>query len=317
MQTHYLLGLDGGGTKTDALLCTADGEVKARCTAGPSSLTGQSEESAFLQIRTVLTGVLSPVGGLDAPIAGFYAGISGGGLEENRQKFRALFRRLLSGLEHWDCGSDSVNALSAGIGCEDGIIAIAGTGSSVFGRKQGAMRQVGGWGYLLGDEGSGFDLGRRALTAALRALDGRGEPTLLQDLCETRAACALRALVARIYQRNSKAEIASFAPVLLRAARQNDAAALAELEASAGEMAHAIRCARRFCGSANVVLGGSVWQDPSYRAAVERLLGQEYTLITPRFPPVYGSVTLAAALAGFSCGEAFRQRIEETIGRVN
>ena len=66
MQTHYLLGLDGGGTKTDALLCTADGEVKARCTAGPSSLTGQSEESAFLQIRTVLTGVLSPVGGLDA-----------------------------------------------------------------------------------------------------------------------------------------------------------------------------------------------------------------------------------------------------------
>lgn len=189
--TKYLLGLDGGGTKTDVLLCTAEGESVARCVSGPASITGQTEEEAFSHIREAVTQVMQAIGGLSAPVEGFYAGISGGGLGANRKRFHALFEELLRGVRAWDNGSDSVNALSSGIGPGDGIIAIAGTGSSVFARCQGEMRQVGGWGYLVGDEGSGYDLGRRAIIAALRDLDGRGEKTLLRKNARKRpgAAC--------------------------------------------------------------------------------------------------------------------------------
>ena len=176
----YILGLDGGGTKTDMALCDESGCVISRAIGGAASLTGQTQEAAFGHIEETVRRVTAPIGGERAEIAAFFAGISGGGLAANREKVRALFARLLPNARVRENASDAVNALSAGIGRGDGVIAIAGTGSSVFARAKGEMRQVGGWGYLLGDEGSGFDLGRRALRAALYDLDGRGEKTCLK-----------------------------------------------------------------------------------------------------------------------------------------
>ena len=309
----YILGLDGGGTKTDMALCDESGRVIARAIGGAASLTGQTQEAAFGHIEETVRRVTAPIGGERAEIAAFFAGISGGGLAANREKFRALFARLLPNARVRENASDAVNALSAGIGRGDGVIAIAGTGSSVFARAKGEMRQVGGWGYLLGDEGSGFDLGRRALRAALYDLDGRGEKTCLKEMCEEKAGCALRELIVGLYSQDSKRVIASYAPLLLTAAERGDGAALRELEKATGDMAHAIATAAACCEKKRVVMGGSVWKSESYRKSVEGALGEGYEMIAPSLPPVYGSVVEAAGLAGLEVTRAFSETFRETL----
>ena len=313
MTKGYLLGLDGGGTKTEALLCTVEGRAVGHAIGGPASLTGQREEDAFSHIRRTLMEAMAAVGGLEAPIAAYYAGISGAGLPANRQRFSRLLRGLLPRAEIGNVGSDAVNALSAGIGGEDGIIAIAGTGSSVFARRAGVMHQVGGWGYLLGDEGSGFDLGRRALTAALPCLDGRGRETALLPLCQAKAGGALPQWIPELYGPDAKARIAGFAPVLLSAAAAGDAVAGRELRLAAADMARAIRRAGQIAQSSRVVLGGSVWKDGGYRAQVRRHLPGDWRFLSPRLPPVYGAVVLAAVLAHVPWSAAFERRVSETL----
>ena len=309
----YILGLDGGGTKTDMALCDESGRVIARAIGGAASLTGQTQEAAFGHIEETVRRVTAPIGGERAEIAAFFAGISGGGLAANREKFRALFARLLPNARVRENASDAVNALSAGIGRGDGVIAIAGTGSSVFARAKGEMRQVGGWGYLLGDEGSGFDLGRRALRAALYDLDRRGEKTCLKEMCEEKAGCALRELIVGLYSQDSKRVIASYAPLLLTAAERGDGAALRELEKATGDMAHAIATAAACCEKKRVVMGGSVWKSEIYRKSVEGALGEGYEMIAPSLPPVYGSVVEAAGLAGLEVTRAFSETFRETL----
>ena len=308
----YLLGLDGGGTKTDMLLCMTDGTVVIRCIGGPSSLTGQTEQEVYENIRYTLNQALVDFKTEKDTIVGFYAGISGAGLKTNQDKYREMFSELLPNAEKTDVGSDAVNALSSGTGQGDGIIAIAGTGSSVFARIDGVMHQVGGWGYLLGDEGSGFDLGRRAILSALRMMDHRGLKTSLYDACIEKSGCSMRDFVAKTYTGESKKVIASYATVLLEEAEKGDAVALQQLKLSCADMAEAIVCAGKDCKRKLVVMGGSIWKNELYRKMVKESLPGEYDFIAPDLPPVYGSVVQAAALAGVKTDKQFENNIRKS-----
>lgn len=311
MSEKYLLGLDGGGTKTEVLLCTADGRVVGHAVGGPSSLTGQSERDAREHIRQAL----EAAGASSVHIDGFYAGISGAGLETNRRVFEKMFDELLPNADNRRTGSDAVNALSAGVGPGDGIIAIAGTGSSIFARCDGKMHRVGGCGYLLGDEGSGFDLGRRALMAALKCSDGREEHTSLLQMCEQRVKKPLLQWIPELYAGDAKAIIASFAPVLLSAALHGDKVAKREMRQAASDMAKAIEQAGKAAKSRQVVLGGSVWKNEDYRKLVHSLLGDGWSFISPELPPVYGAVVTAAAQANLPWNEDFKRNIRETLSK--
>lgn len=308
----YLLGLDGGGTKTDMLLCTLDGTVICRSIGGPSSLTGQTEKEAYSHIKETADKLLLCCDLKKDNIVGFYAGISGAGLQANQDRFRNMFSEILPDVQAFDVGSDAINALSSGIGQGDGIIAIAGTGSSIFARYDGCLHQVGGWGYLLGDEGSGFDLGRRAILSALRMMDGRGKNTSLLNACIDRAGCSMRDFVASTYASESKKVIASFATVLLEEAEKGDVVALGQLRASCADMAEAIVCAGKGCSRKLVVMGGSIWKNALYRNLVRESLPEEYSFIAPDLPPVYGSVIEAAAIAGLQTDKAFENNIRMT-----
>ena len=308
-----LLGLDGGGTKTDVVLANERGEVIARAVGGAASLTGQEEKQAFEHIEQTLLQALQSVGGLSAPVDALFAGISGGGLEQNRAKFRAFFEHALPNLKRLSNASDCVCALSAAVGTGDGVIAIAGTGSSVFARVKGEMHQVGGWGYLLGDEGSGFDLGRRALTAALKCLDGRARKTILLQMCEEKAQSSLRDLIARLYASDSKRLIADYAPILLKAAECNDPTALLELTQSTGEMAHAIDTAAAFIDEKRVAVGGSLWKNVLYTTMVQKQTHSPCDWIVQQNRPVCGAVYEAAQLAGITVDSAFRNRLENAL----
>lgn len=305
-----IVGIDGGGTKTEAVLCREDGQVLRRVRGGPSSPTSQPVEQAAEVLRQVLSRLLEDFGGLTAPVDALFAGISGGSVGGNVAVMRNILRRILPQCRALANHSDSVNALRCAIPQGDALVAIAGTGSSVFACVNGEMHQCGGWGYLLGDEGSGYDLGQRALRAALRALDGRGGETSLADACADVLGMDVRAAIPRLYQ-GGRPAIAAMAPVLLEQAERGDAIALRELDASAESMAETIQAAGRWIeGTAlrKVALAGSVWQSPIFRMRVHALLGEKYLLCETDLPPVYGSFILALKQAR----QLFSPQIETT-----
>lgn len=311
---RWLIGIDGGGTKTDAALCDETGRVHARRTDGPTNPTSVPKDAVAARLEGLLDALLAPLGGRTASIDGCFAGVGGGGIAGNRAFLADCLTLLLPGAKALANGSDSVNALSSGIGIGDGIVAIAGTGSSVFARVGGVMHQTGGWGYLLGDEGSGYDLGRRALVAALRALDGRGPETVLTRLCAQRLGMPVTQAVADIYDKG-RAFIASFAPVLLEAQAMNDPVACEQAEQAVGCLCEAIRVAgaRLDAPVKPVVMAGSVWQPDGFvEAHARKTLGGDFRLVRPTLPPLYGAILEAAALARVPTDAAFEQAFRAT-----
>lgn len=295
----WLIGIDGGGTKTAAALCDETGRACAFAIDGPTNPTSASHEQIGARLERLLDIVTDPLGGRNAVIDGCFAGIGGGGIPENGAFLVGCLRGLLPGVKAVDAGSDTINALNSGVGAGDGIVVIAGTGSSVLARAGGVLHRVGGWGYLLGDEGSGYDLGRRALLAAIRAYDGRGPATVLTGLCAGKLGAPVHQSIARIYE-EGRAHIASFAPVLLDAQAMGDPVACEQAKQAAESLCEAILAAGAHLTMPirPTALVGGIWQPGGFMETHARmLLGSGYRMMHPTLPPVFGAVVEAARLA--------------------
>jgi len=310
---EWLIGIDGGGTKTQAVLCDETGLVRAVSFCEATNPTSVPRDVVVQRLVGLLDNLVFGIGSRQTVTGGCFGGFGGGGIAGNREFMREQLRILLPAMIV-QSASDAVSALTSGIGIGDGIVAITGTGSGVFARVSGVMHQVGGWGYLLGDEGGGYDLGRRALTAALRAHDGRGEATILVELCEKKLGEPVANAVARIYN-EGRAFIASFAPLLLEAQERGDPAACIQADEAAKGLYEAIHTAGKKITQAvkYVVISGSVWQPGGFmEKRIKELLGGNFILIRPALPPVYGSLVEAAALRGITVDEAFTAGINHS-----
>lgn len=310
-----LIGIDGGGTKTDAVLCAGDGTVLSRIIGGASSPSSRTMDEVESCLAAILVDLLSAYGGLNAHVDGLYAGISGSGLACYRTDLHQRLTAMLPNVRQLGNGSDSVNAISCVLAHGDGIVAIAGTGTSVYARKNSIMHQVGGWGHLLGDEGSGFDMGRMALQAVLRTWDGRGKPTLLTQLCEQRLGVPVQEGIEILY-RGGRPLIASFAPCLIEAAEKNDEVAAGLCHQAAKGLYESILAASKWLDMSicPVVMAGSVWQPGGYfEKHISSWLGDGFILMRADQPPVYGAVAEAARLANIPVDEEFHQRFADSI----
>jgi N-acetylglucosamine kinase-like BadF-type ATPase len=201
-----------------------------------------------------------------------------------------------------------------------GVIVIAGTGSIAFGVNTAGTRQrAGGWGYLMGDEGSGYDIGRQALMAAARAEDGRGpRSSLLPGILEHFRMGSLWDMRTALYSgKISRPQIAEVAPLVIRAFQMGDEAARHIVDQAAyqlAELAAAVLGKLRWEGPAPVALLGGVFQagaailDPFQAYLTRRIPG---TQVTPaRFPPVIGALLLAYQAAGFGLDPESLLRLE-------
>lgn len=145
---RYIVAIDGGATKTDMVLCTIDGKVLNRVIGGPTNPNDIGFDKSVERLRSMLEELLKNYGGLRANLYSFYAGLSGGSVGSNKEKYALAFKEMLKNTINIYNGSDAINALKSGIGYGDGMVLIAGTGSVVFVRKDDKIAQVGGWGYL-------------------------------------------------------------------------------------------------------------------------------------------------------------------------
>ena len=175
----YILGVDGGGTKTLALLANVEGKVLARGLSGPSNYNAVGFEGACSALEKAMHAARSDYPG---EIAALCLGLSGAGRKEEIERFQdwAVHKFPETRVQ---VVSDAEVLLMTGAPSGPALALICGTGSIVYGRTvTGELIRAGGWGYLFGDEGSGYAIGISALRAVMQAYDGRGPKTLLSEL---------------------------------------------------------------------------------------------------------------------------------------
>lgn len=174
---EYFLGIDGGGTHTTAWLADENLSVLARVQAGPSNPVKVGIADTRRELARAHRKALREAGVRPAKLAGVCAGLAGGDSAPIQRSMLRWMRKAIPARAHL-MTTDAAVTLAAALGESEGIIVIAGTGSIAFGRdRQGAILRVGGWGSQFDDAGSGYDMGRKAVAAALRAHDGRGKAT--------------------------------------------------------------------------------------------------------------------------------------------
>jgi N-acetylglucosamine kinase-like BadF-type ATPase len=301
---RYFLGLDGGGSRTTAWLADERGRVVARSSSGPSNPLkvgfATSKRELKLVVHRVRRQAQVKPGELEAVCIGL-AGV------DRPQVYRPLFnwlRRSIPARFHY-LTSDAAIALQAAIGDSPGIMVISGTGSIGYGRDaKGRVLRSGGWGSMFDDLGAGYDLGRKAIVAALRACDGRGPHTMLESsIC---GALGLEDISEVIMRALAPHEIAALFPVVLEAASRRDFVARQLCEEAGRDLADlALSLLKRLRWRDQKVpvacSGGVLQSSARIRRSLQRHLQRRAPraqIIFLRRPAVEGALALARKLSG-------------------
>jgi N-acetylglucosamine kinase-like BadF-type ATPase len=171
---NCVLGLDGGGTKTKGVVCDERGHVLGSGTAGPSNYQVVSKEQVKASLAEAAARAIEAAGIERENVSAVCLGMAGLDSQTDYDVIWCLLQEIdLPGEVH--LVNDAVVALAGATAGRPGVVVNAGTGAIAFGvNERGESRRASGWGHILGDEGSGYDIGRRGIIASLRAHDGRG-----------------------------------------------------------------------------------------------------------------------------------------------
>lgn len=282
---HLFLGVDGGGTGCRARVEDEAGNVLGVGIAGPAA-TRFGIEASWRAIEAAGRHALQEAALEPAAIATVRAGIGIAGI--NRKGAHEAFERIAHPFASIVFSSDAMIACLGAHGGRDGGIVIVGTGSCAIGRVEGREFRFGGYGFPISDEGSGADLGLRALQLALRAHDGRENTSALT-----------RDLMARFHDdpveavtwmdRATATEYATFAPLVLRHADHGDAIARQVVQAAAEQINGLVRALLDVRVPRLSLIGGlASTVEPWLAPDVRRRLS----------PPIGDAITGALTLAG-------------------
>jgi N-acetylglucosamine kinase-like BadF-type ATPase len=302
---RFLLGIDGGATKTLAAVLDLERGRLHLGHAGPSNADAAGVKAAGRALFDAADAALAGAEITDGELDGAVLAVAG----TDTDAVIAHVREQRS--EHWIVVGDVVGAWASATGAQPGVGVISGTGSNVFGvGRVGAETRpwrAGGWGHLLGDEGSGHWLGVQSIKAALRDRESSGPPTALSDAAIAFFdAPSVEALAAMVYSKPlAKSEIAAFAIETAGLAERGDAVARELYERGARELAEQVTAVIRrtgLLGAFPVGLIGSAFK--AGRVFVEPLtaaihaLAPEARVAVVEMAPVGGSLLLAARACG-------------------
>ncbi len=305
----HVLGIDAGGTKTVCQLADEQARVLAEARGGGANLQASGELEVEKVLHQVMEDALGERGIVPAAICLGMAGV-------DREADLAIIRGIMARIGHKAkvlVVNDALIALEAGVGDAPGVVIIAGTGSIVYGRNaRGEAVRAGGWGYLLGDEGSGYWMGRLALRAVVREADRRGRTTSLTPrVLEHFNAGRPSDLIHEVYAHALRpTAIAALARHVQAAAAEGDTVAAGIIEAGAQALVSAAEAVAGRLGlqgaTFDFVLAGGIFQ------AVPLLAQDMSRLLPPVAPrariqllgrePAAGAVRLALAEARGAAG---------------
>src|SRR5579875_563155 len=266
MTETYYLGVDGGGSKTLAVIVNERGEEIGRGLAGGANYNAIGLEAAVQHVHTAVAQA-AQVAGCQLPVRKAWLGLAG----VDRQADHDLLLPRLRDLAEQVRLTNDGELLLAGLAKAVGVVLISGTGSIALGRDaSGRKARSGGWGHILGDEGSGYAIAQQALQAVVRASDGRGPQTALRE--RILQAWNLRdtdELIGEIYGEQDKAKIASSSSWVMITARDGDQVAAGIVQHAAKELALAVHavCQRLDFSRCEIPLalgGGLLINEPDF-----------------------------------------------------
>ncbi len=294
----YFLAIDGGGSKTS---CAVGDETSllGRGSAGGSNVVRSGEEAAGRALRGAVEQACASAKIPPGQIKKTCVGLSGGDRPETAEPVRRMLAEFVSG--EIEVVGDMEIALHAAFGAGAGVIVIAGTGSIAFGRNSRRRTvRAGGWGHAVGDEGSGYWIGRSAVSHALRVYDEGENPALLQRLMKAWGVESRDKLIMAA-NASQAPDFATLFPVVASAADAGDSIARSVLAQAGAELSGIARIVIRRIFAEDetvpVAMAGSVFGNSALvRQVFYNGLRSEYpdVALNPKVvEPVLGALDLA------------------------
>lgn len=302
-QKKMYIGVDGGGSKTEFVSFDQNGILLDRLVLGPCNPNAIGVSATVSLLCTGIDRLCAN----RAELGGVYVGSAGFLLGDNARDIRAALKKSYPHVKI-KCNTDILNVVAGCTDEENCLAVICGTGSTVCVKEGEALTRLTGWGYLLSKSGSGFDIGRDALFAALEHREGLGEATAITDLVEKRIGHSVIDDIHRIYA-EGQSYVASFAPAVIQAYEQGDAVAGTILENNAHRLAHVINhaCRSYNCGTTIVLAGGLVTAESPFLHILRPLLPSDMNILLPKMPQVMGACVMCARLCNLETAPLIAQ----------
>lgn len=324
LNKKYYIGIDGGGTKTEALLGDNKGNLLAFAVGGSTNLKSRSPENIRKCIHDIISTLLLESKLETTQIQGVFVSTAGGDREEDRSRWIQWIDEKLKNIRI-QVENDAVGALASGTFGKQGMVVIAGTGSIAYSFREERRKpiRVGGWGYLFGDEGSGYAIGEEALRLVAQAHDGRVKniTKLTGAILEQFSLNDPYQLITHIYENDyPRLKIASLAGKVIEVAEEGDKYAEKIIEQAINELSELVTTlyqkdekSREF----PLVLAGGLFKSVFFRNLfVKKLEKITHTIIVPEFSPVVGSYICSLAEAGVQIDDTVKKNIKISEGET-
>ena len=279
------IAIDGGGTKTEFLLFNANGNILHRVILGGSN----PNVCGFDAACAVLKQGIDEMFGITSNIKGIFGGIAGSIPGENKMKLTSFLKKKYPSCKIL-VEIDIQNVIYSGTSLERGIAGIIGTGMVVYDYSDGKIHRAGGWGYLFDGAGSGYDIGRDAISYCFACDDGFTARTPLVELVEVRLNGRASDSMDKIYAKG-KDYIASFCPLVFRAFEMGDKEAEKIIRKNLSRLAHLIDLVYdRYHSGNNVILAGGLAKDKEFiEPILKELLKSDVKIEFSSRKPVFGA----------------------------
>ncbi|MBK8944890.1 MAG: hypothetical protein IPM32_06395 [Ignavibacteriae bacterium] len=298
----YYIGIDGGGTKTNCVLCDENLNVMYSSQSGPSNFLTIGTRIVSHTILDLIKNCCDEIKISSTDLSGIVLGTTGAGRESDANNLESTVLELSQNekiiFPKFKVMSDARIALEGAFSGNPGSILISGTGSIMFGKDEnGNIHRVGGFGRLIGDEGSGYSIGKKGLNIISKYFDGRGKETLLQKLVEENFYVSDQSkLITKVY--NNELNVQDVAPLVIEAAN-NDEQCKNILDEETNELLlHILAMQKHFDNDVMklVLIGGIISNENLYSKMLKEKIQSFLPTIkiqNAEFSPEIGAVILA------------------------
>lgn len=289
-----MIGIDGGGTKTEFIMFNEDGAILERFMAGPCN----PNSIGIKACTDMLVEGINALFAANPAVCGIYVGAAGFLLGNNVTAIRNTLKQRYPHVKI-NCATDMLNAVASATDAENCISVICGTGMAVLVKEGEKLTRLGGYGYLLDGAGSGYDIGRDAIRQALLDMDGMGNKTLITELVKEKAGGEVSEIIDKVYK-NGQSFIASLAGSVFEAYEKGDATAELILDENAKRLAEIINHAAKNynCGNKLILSGGIVGKNSAFVDFLKKHIDKELNVIIPEYPQVLGACVICAKNCG-------------------
>lgn len=301
---NYYLGIDGGGTKTKVIIIDQTEKILFENTSGPSSVDTVDLETTY---QNILKAISPFVEKKPIMFSGIFAGLGGIVFDEQKKKVVDKLYTLSCVNKETKivCENDMYNALYSGLHFDEGMGLICGTGMVAFGKNvNGKTHKAGGWGYKEGEMGSGYHLGKEAISYAIRCYDGRlpmdDFARKIADSIGMKVATDIIPILDELHTNRTK--VASLAPLVREYAELGHTYALQIMDRASTELALAVKAVYTSLGlkkSTLVVVGSLGNVDGPLKKMLHKKIhdiSQDIEIIAPKVDPALAAALMASKL---------------------